>query len=170
MLRKYVFAGAGYSGKTTMLNEMAKLGFQTVPETGRQIIEEQLKGDNPILPWNNRRVFELLCLNIMLENETKYRDGIVFFDRALPDSLAYHKMYNACPECVRPAMNAKYDAIFLLEMLPGYAMDKVRHFDIEHVKQMHTLIAEAYTENGSRIMRLPAVSIEERVKIVLANI
>lgn len=112
MLKKYVFAGAAYSGKTTLLNEMAKLGFQTVPEAARQVIEEQLAGSGAMLPWVNLRGFERLCLERMIEAESKLNDGTVFFDRALPDSLAYHKAYNACPECIEPVKNSYYDAVF----------------------------------------------------------
>lgn len=170
MLKKYVFAGAGHTGKTTMLNEMAKLGFQTVPEAARKIIEEQLAGDGSLLPIVNRRGFELLCLERMLEAESKLKDGTVFFDRALPDSLAYHKIYNACPECIEHVKNSHYDAVFLLEMIPGYAMDDVRQFDVQHEQMVQRALEEAYAESGNRIIRVSAVSVAERVGIVLKNI
>ncbi len=170
MLKKYVFAGAAHSGKTTMLNEMAKLGFQTVPEAARQIIEEQIAKGGTLLPWINRRGFELLYLERMLEAESRFSEGTVFFDRALPDSLAYHKIYDACPECIEHVKNSHYDAVFILEMIPGYNMDDVRQFDIEHEKRMQKAIEEAYSETGNRIIKVPAMSIEKRVELVLANI
>ncbi len=170
MLKKYVFAGAAHSGKTTMLNEMAKLGFQTVPEAARQIIEEQLAKGGTLLPWINRREFDLLYLERMLEAESRIKEGIVFFDRALPDSLAYHRVYNDCPECIEHVKNSHYESIFLLEMISGYVLDDVRQFDVKHEQMMHKAIEEAYSETGNRIIKVPAMSIEKRVELVLANI
>lgn len=169
MLKKYVFAGAAYAGKTTMLNEMAKLGFQTVPEAARQVIEEQLAGNGTMLPWVNMRGFELLCLERMLDAESKLNDGIVFFDRALPDLLAYHKVYNACPECIEHVKSSYYNGIFFLDMLPGYEEDNVRQLDIKHETMMHRLLEDAYAGQGNRIIKVPVMSIEKRVEIVLAN-
>ncbi|MFA5887906.1 MAG: AAA family ATPase [Candidatus Nanoarchaeia archaeon] len=170
MLKKYVFAGAAYSGKTTMLNEMAKLGFQTVPEAARQIIEEQLAKGGTLLPWINKRDFELACLDIILINETKFSEGIVFFDRALPDGVAYHRLNNNTPEYLEHAKNYRYDAVFLLDMLPGYNQDNVRKFDVGHEKIMQKLIGEAYAESTGKLIKVPAMSIEKRVELVLANI
>lgn len=170
MLRKYVFAGTAYSGKTTMLNEMAKLGYHTVPEVARGIIEDQLANGGDILPWIDRRRFDQLCLKTYLENESDFNEGIIFFDRALPDCLAYHKMYGTIPECLEHVSNSHYDKVFLLEMLPGYVIDMVRKYDIEIEKKMSLLIKESYAPFCDELVHVPVLPLEKRTELVLAKL
>lgn len=170
MLRKYVFAGAANSGKTTLLNEMEKLGFKTVPESARKIIEEQLATKGNILPWINREAFDKLCFETDLENYYKFSEGIVFFDRSLPDALAYHKIYNDLPECLEDVLKSHYDKVFMLEMLPSYETDEVRRQTVEIEKKIHEVLKETYEKQCDKMLTVPVMSIEERVKFVLEHI
>ena len=49
----FIFTGGPGGGKSTVLVEMERLGYQTVKEAGRKIIRRQtsLQGDG--VPWGN---------------------------------------------------------------------------------------------------------------------
>lgn len=169
MLKKYVFAGAANSGKTTLLNEMKKLGFQTIQESARKIIKYQLSINGNILPWINRKEFDKSCFEMDLKNDSEFSDGIVFFDRALPDLLAYHKIYNDMPDCLEHVLKSYYDRVFFLEMLPSYEIDEVRRQTVEMEKRIHQVLKETYEKQCNKMIIVPVISIEERVKVVLSN-
>lgn len=43
MLKWYVITGAPSSGKTTLINSLAKIGYHTVPEAARTLIDREMK-------------------------------------------------------------------------------------------------------------------------------
>lgn len=52
-LNFYILTGGPGSGKSTVLKLLSDMGYLTVEETGRNIIQKQIKSLGDAVPWNN---------------------------------------------------------------------------------------------------------------------
>lgn len=50
----FIVTGGPGAGKTSLLAELARRGFQTIPESGRAIIREEMARGGDALPWSDR--------------------------------------------------------------------------------------------------------------------
>lgn len=79
----YVITGSPGVGKTTLLNELNKYGFLTVPEDARKIIKKQIDIDGNGLPWKNKEVYGSLMFEASLKTyqsiQSEHRKQPIFF-------------------------------------------------------------------------------------------
>lgn len=57
----FVVTGGPGSGKSSLIDAMARRGFRTMPEAGRAIIRDQVGIGGSALPWADRALFAELC-------------------------------------------------------------------------------------------------------------
>lgn len=168
----YVITGGPSSGKTTVLNKLAKLGYVIYPEAARVFIDQEMaKGETLKEIRDDEAEFQRKVLKIKIEVEkTAPRDKIVFFDRAIPDSIAYYQICGLDPkEVLKFCRRKKYRKIFFLEQLP-LDQDYARVEDGKTIKELNSLLKESYKKLGYKVIIVPAVSIKERVKKILAKV
>ena len=133
----YVITGGPSSGKTTVLKELAKLGYVVYPEAARVFIDKEMKKGKSLKEIRgNEAEFQRKVLKIKVEVEkTAPKDKIVFFDRAIPDSIAYYQIAGLNPqEVLRFCPKRKYKKIFFLEQLP-FGQDYARIEDNKTIKK-----------------------------------
>jgi len=94
-----------------------------------------------------------------------------FFDRGVPDSLAFFKyMGKAAPMALIHAVQKfRYNStVFLLPFWEEiYKSDEVRKESIEQAKQLNRLIRDAYIESAYNILDIPESSVAERTQIII---
>ncbi|WP_421687334.1 AAA family ATPase [Tritonibacter scottomollicae] len=57
--------GRSRCGKTSLITELARRGFHTIPESGRAIIREEMQSGGYALPWADRTAYsENGCWNM----------------------------------------------------------------------------------------------------------
>ena len=61
--RLFIITGGPGSGKSTVIDALAKRGISTMSEAGRAIIQDQVAIGGEALPWADRRAFAELMLN-----------------------------------------------------------------------------------------------------------
>ena len=92
--RAIVVTGGPGMGKTSVIDRLSLLGYQTRPESGRKIIQRELnlKGDK--LPWKNQVGFaeEMFAMGKRDYRRTIKQNGLTFFDRGLPDVIGYLRL------------------------------------------------------------------------------
>jgi len=90
----FVVSGGPESGKTTVLHELASLGFACAPEVARQIIREQAQSGGTALPWRDREAYTRLMLQRSIESYRTQTPAscLVFSDRGIPDVLCYPQL------------------------------------------------------------------------------
>jgi predicted ATPase len=170
----YVLTGGPCAGKTTTVDELAKRGYDISPEPGRIYFEAQLKegktlegllSDMPALEKN------ILRKHVELERANR-KEGILFFDRGIPDCLAYYRVYGVPEDAELQAAlaDAKYRKIFLLDLIETFSNDAVRVETPEQARHIHESIRAAYTELGYDIIDVPVMPVSERVGFILANL
>ena len=172
MTHWYVITGAPCSGKTAVINRLEQKGYAVVHEVARAYIDAELaKGktleDIKADEWAFER--HILMAKIKLEARLK-RTDIIFFDRAVPDSIAY---YNLCgldaTEPRQKSLAIRYRKIFLLERL-AFLTDPVRSEDETTADLLGHLIEESYQSLGYDLIHVPVGSVENRTQFILTRL
>ena len=87
-VRQVVLSGCSSGGKSTLLTELERRGFTTVPEPGRRIVEEEQRGAGLALPWIDLAAFARRAIDLASKDRKRVCDEArwVFFDRGLVDA------------------------------------------------------------------------------------
>lgn len=164
-----VLTGQPSSGKSTLLEALAKIGFTTSKETAREYVYEQMERGLTI--QEIRSDMAHLQSSILGRSITRALEAdpsqLVIFDRGIPDSIAYHRHHGLNPEYSRKASEqVRYKKVFMLDAV-GFKQDGIRSESAEIAQRMEDELIKAYSELGYEIIRVPAVSVEERVNIIV---
>lgn len=169
---KYILTGGPGTGKTTILQELRRKGYSVVSEVARQIIFEEQEKEKGILPWTDLALFQDLVIERQLRSEeeaTNYQNKKIFLDRSLVDGIAFAEIGKITikKDLSNLIEQADYKRVFYLEQLPFYSQDKERKEDPELAKRIHEQLYRVYDRLGFDIVTVPAVSVEERIKLIL---
>ncbi|WP_299647954.1 AAA family ATPase [uncultured Tateyamaria sp.] len=174
MNRRILISGCSSGGKSTLLEELGKRGFATVPEPGRRIVAEEKAGVGAALPWFNpeafaRRAMEMARSDlIMAERET----GLIFFDRGLVDAAV--GLQTASGSCVRDTIGTHrhYDrTVFLAPPWPEiFVQDEDRRHGIKAAVQEFEQLNSSLQDLGYEVVMLPKVTVQERADFVLQRV
>ena len=168
----YVITGAPSSGKTTIISRLSKLGYQTIPEAARVLIDKEISEGRTLEEIRRDELdFQRKVLKMKIEIENKIsKDKIVFFDRGVPDTIAYYKLYGFnLEEVLKFCKERTYKKIFFLEPLP-FEKDYARIEDEDKAKKLNNLFKMAYIDLGYDVISVPIISVDERVKLILSNL
>jgi predicted ATPase len=170
----YVITGGPSVGKTSLLSELAKLGYDVVPEAARTVIDEGLeRGLNLQTVRSDEKKFqEEVAIRKQHIESARDPQQLTFFDRGMQDTAAYMQYYNfgISPEIEKLMQKSRYNKVFLLEPLTKYSADYARIEDKMFMKAVHDLLLQAYVNVGMEPILVPPVELEERLKIILKEI
>ncbi len=95
----FVVTGGPGAGKTSLITELARRGFHTIPEAGRAIIRAEMQSGGSALPWADRVSYaeRMLQYDLHAHHTAQGLAGPVIFDRAIPDVLGYLKLCGLTP-------------------------------------------------------------------------
>ncbi len=167
----YVITGAPCSGKSAVIQALARRGYKVVPETARAYIDAQLASGrtlldikSDILSFERHILHEKVRIEMMLP-----RNQIHFLDRAVPDSVAYFQIEGLdCEEPISCSSRVRYKGVFLLERLT-FEPDAVRTEDDDLAGRIECILEECYLKMGYTIIRVPVMPIELRADWVLKH-
>jgi len=171
-----VITGGPCSGKTSLVNYLASKGYGIVPETAELIIKEQLESGGDIVPWNLLRRLEfqeeLISRQIYAENSisSMLGDKTYFFDRAIPDNIAYNIFDGQKPSdyLVDTSKNQNYDCVFLLGQVSVYENSSIRKEDSFEAKRLSSILGEVYCDLGFEVLDVePMGSACERAEFIM---
>ena len=167
-----VITGAPCSGKTAVIHKLEQRGYKVVHEVARAYIDSELL-EGKTLPeikadeWAFER--HILMEKVRIESTLK-KDEIVFFDRGVPDSIAYYKLNGL--DSVEPFQESgevRYQNVFLFERL-RFLTDPVRSENEKTARRLGRLIEESYQSLGYDLIQVPLLSVEERTEFVLERL
>ena len=170
--RWHVVTGAPCSGKTSLINQLAKIGFQTVPEVGRQYLEREMARGRTFDQIREAHA-SLPCVlkGIRLQIEDGLQvNQVLFLDRAFPDALTYYRRAGLNPnEILVECFHRRYASVFILDRFP-LEQDGIRFEDDAIADLLDEWHARDYSALGYHVVRVPVLPPEERLEFVLANL
>lgn len=175
-----VLTGGPGVGKTTVLKELQKQGFKTVPEEARRIIKEQLDSNGDGLPWKNKAYYAKLMLiasSARFVNETYDSSPLqpyVFFDRGIPDTLAYIEMEDLILEeklLEEAKLHRYYNKVFILPPWKEiYENDSERKQTWEEAEATFKIMKKTYEHLGYEVIEIPKTTVKQRCQFILETL
>ena len=173
--KRIVLAGGPSTGKTSVLNELKKLGFACFDEAARDILSDySLKGSSfkldPIKISNE----------ILTKRDSDYNDAlnisckndIIFYDRGVHEITAYLRSINQSTDYWEELLkNYKYDMVFIFPSWKDiYTKDDNRIEEYEEAMKISPFIFQIYDESSILSVEVPNFSVKERVEFIINNI
>jgi predicted ATPase len=168
----HVITGGACCGKTTLIGLLADRGFQTVPEAARQLMEkEKARGRTIEEIFEDGAAFERVLKDFQQEIEHRLcATDVVFLDRALPDCLAFFRFFGLDPnEILAECLHHRYASVFVLDLLP-LQLDGARIEDDTFTVVLDELLVRDYDALGYHVVRVPVLSLQERLEFVLERL
>ncbi|MDT0681769.1 AAA family ATPase [Roseicyclus sp. F158] len=171
----FVVTGGPGSGKTSLITELARRGFHTIPESGRAIIREEMKSGGDALPWADRMAYaqRMLERDLCAYSAAKVLSAPVIFDRGIPDIMGYLSLCGLpVPSHVVAAAGAtRYNVrVFLASYWDEiFTQDTERKQTRDEAVATCAVMRETYTALGYEITELPRADIATRADFVCAQ-
>lgn len=172
---RVVFTGGPGAGKTSVIELLCQLGYQSAPEVGRKVIQAQMKSQGTALPWLDKAAFRDEMVLEEINNYECYNDAeITLYDRSIIDSYGYSTLekipisellLSKCRE-----LNYCRQVFIFPPWKEIYANDTERKQDfIEAVATYHAMM-NAYTRFGYDLIEVPKVSVLERAEFIIGKL
>jgi len=171
-----VISGGPGAGKSTLLNVLKQRGYHCSDEVSRQLIQEQVLLNTENVPWKNLSAFADLVLERMIEeyNKSLHAEGMTFFDRAIPDIVAYLKAGKIEITDQYEQAIVKYPYHQNIFMAPPwetiYVNDSERWQTFAEATALYHMLTETYKSAGYTLIELPFCSAEKRADYVLEKL
>lgn len=171
---KFILTGGPCCGKTSVIKELQKRGYQTCPEAYGELYKE-FNTNNKLEDFLRHDINQRwLLLKRHEEQESKLdHSKPAFLDRSIPDVIFYgeHLKLNMSEDLIQKFESCKkdYSTIFFFEPLPKdlYYKTEVRYETWEEAMNIHQTLLEGYKKNGFNVIAVPFDSIENRTDFIL---
>lgn len=163
-------------GKTAVIAALREQGYVTVPETGRDIIRQQVAEGGQALPWADREAFARLMFEQSLRDYLTQPggNGPVFFDRGIADTIGYLELCGLPVPAEMQQAAALYrfnKTVFLTPpWLSIYEQDKERKQSFEEAVLTYESMIKVYSRLEYRLVELPQTTVQERAAFMLDTI
>lgn len=167
----YVVTGTPGTGNSTLITAFKQRGYAVYDEPVRKKLAHQQSIDGPALPSKNASLFiETLLAECNADISRAANSSTVsFFDRGLPDLIAYAIRFNVDTARVEAAaQQSRYEkSVFILPPWKDiFRHDDFRRESFEQYKAFHNVIAQSYIRMGYDLIEVPHVSIDLRVGFI----
>ncbi|WP_321364950.1 AAA family ATPase [uncultured Celeribacter sp.] len=172
----FVVTGGPGAGKTSLITELARRGFHTIPESGRAIIREEMASGGDALPWADRTAYSerMLEQDLSAHSAAQAPSGAVIFDRGIPDIMGYLTLCGLpVPRHLTTAAKAaRYNRrVFLAPYWDEiFTQDTERKQTRAEAEATCAVMRETYTALGYKITELPRADIATRADFVCAQL
>ena len=173
MVKKIIITGGPGTGKTSLIEELRKNDFKCFDEISREITLKYREKGIEQLFLSDPNLFSQELLNGRIQqfnNSINLQANCVFFDRGIPDIIAYlnFKKADLSKKILKSIDKYRYDMIFLLEPWEDiYTFDKIRYESFDQVITIDSYIKNTYKEFGYIPIIVPKDNIRNRVDFII---
>ncbi|WP_047245458.1 AAA family ATPase [Maribacter thermophilus] len=180
--KRIVITGAPGTGKTSVIKSLENSGFFCFHEIIRTMTLEAIENEeadvlqnNPIDFVSDAASFNQKLLKGRLDQfkqATTLQKDIVFYDRGVPDVLAYMDYFEQSygTDFLNACKANRYDKVFLLPPWKEiYKQDNERLESYSQAVDLHIHLEKTYNSFGYEIIEVPFGTVEERLKYILNN-
>jgi predicted ATPase len=173
--RFFVLTGGPGSGKTALIEGLARAGFARSVEAGRGVIQDQMAIGGPALPWQDRAAFAelMLCWEMRSWHMALAQAGPVFFDRGVPDVAGYLRLQGLpVPHHLEKAVHLfRYNRrVFITPPWREiFAQDRERRQDFDEAVRTWEAMVATWTGYGYELVEVPRAGVKERVRFVIGR-
>lgn len=169
-----VITGAPGAGKSSIITELRKRGFNSFFEENRILIKELQSIGSSSLPWMDPLAFDKVLLQRQIAQYLSAPDGLSFFDRSFVDNIGYLWNLNI------PIPNDFFIAVdryrfnrmvfFAEPWAEIYTVDSERKESFEEAVKVSLFISKAYADSDYEVVVIPKLTIPERVDFILKTL
>ena len=167
-----VISGGPCSGKTTIIDELARAGHRTVPEAATEIIEDPAFDGLRTDPCE----FQRKVLTRQFENEKRMLEtaepgSVIFLDRGIGDGFGYLSYHGLEPfeelSEAWPESRERSRCVLFFESRPDYQAASHRSETPDEARRIHEILLADYRSRHDRVILIPWLPVEERLAAVL---
>ena len=181
--KRIVITGAPGTGKTSIILKLEASHFFCFHEVIRAMTQEAKLTNgsdsivsNPIVSVSHPYQFNTTILNARIKqfvDADDKEDKVLFYDRGIPDVLAYMDYFGQSYEdhFINESKKYVYDHIFILPPWKEiYVTDEERFESFEQAQDIHHHLVNTYTKLGYNCIEVPFGTVEERNNFILNTI
>ena len=172
----FVITGGPGSGKSSLIEALQGLGHTCSIEAGRGVIQDQVLIGGPGLPSEDRHLFAelMLCWELRSYHILRETQGIVFFDRGVPDVLGYLRLSGLpVPDYVQKAADIfrYHRRVFIAPPWKEiFQQDRERKQDFAEAVRTYDAMVATYSDLNYQLIEIPCAPISRRVEFILQQI
>jgi len=177
MQKKIVITGGPGTGKSTVIIELEKQGYQCMHEISREVTLMARKNGIEQLFLKDPMLFSKMLLEgrvNQFKKASNLKNNIVFFDRGIPDVFAYMNYLGVEYPSIfidQSNNNQYYNTIFLMPPWKDiYITDNERYESFEQSLAIYNHLKSAYKGLGYTIIEVPFGTAQERADFILKKI
>ena len=173
-MHRYIITGGPGAGKTSLLTTLQGYGYPCSGEVSRVLIMEERSKGSRCLPWLDLNCFAGKALERMINSYHAAEKDLTFFDRGIPDIIAYLRVAGlpVAEKYISALHQYPYQhTVFLLPPWQAiYVQDSARWQTFEEAEAIYRSLGETYRSAGYHIIELPEGTVEQRAQFILGSI
>ncbi|HHR6140162.1 TPA: AAA family ATPase [Providencia alcalifaciens] len=164
------------AGKSTIIEKLSAKKYTCLPESGRAIIQDQVRIGGNALPWLDRQAFAemMLCWELRSWHLANHHNDLCFFDRGLPDIEGYlHLCSIPIPKYIERAIcTFQYNkTVFIAPPWKEiYVQDTERKQTFDEAVMTYHVMVTIYKKYNYELIEIPCLPVDDRVNFILSNV
>lgn len=170
--KKIVITGGPGTGKSTVIENLIEQQFTCMPEISRKVTQDAQKSGIDQLFLKDPLLFSELLLDGRIRQYRKadeMSDATIFFDRGIPDVLAYlNYLKTDFPrEFMEKCAAHNYDIVFIMPPWKNiYKTDNERYESFNQALSIHDKLIEMYESLDYKPITVPPGHVKSRSEFI----